>query len=185
MKRTLFIFYLIYTTHVGMDPCDIIALSGLEIFFLHGDDKLIKYFFSFVGVEDILKVMQTSKTMEKLCRIYIRFEWDVRRCLRPWFVDVDGFRRKLERCNAVISGSQALQFFDRDHYPGSDMDLYVRSSSAEDLGRWLLRDGYRYRSRSHLYSHGRFRRDSAKLAVCCIENPRRSGSMRAVFNFIR
>jgi len=177
-----------------MDVDDAPVLSKLELLLLYGDERLIAHLFSFVQVHEIMKVMQTSKTMEAMCRVYKRIGWNIGSRLRPWFVDVDGFRAKLHRCNAIISGSQALQFFDRNSYPGSDMDIYVRSGSAEELGRWLLRDGYKYRSRSRLYSHSRFRRDAAKLAVRCIE--RGSGdfksmgsvdskSMLSVFNFAR
>lgn len=44
----------------------------------------------------------------------------------------------------LISGSTALQFFERVVYPNSDLDLYVKHQYREAIGRWLLEIGYKY-----------------------------------------
>jgi hypothetical protein len=47
----------------------------------------------------------------------------------------------------LISGSTALQFFDRNEYPDSDLDIYVEHRYAVHVARWLLRIGYTFVAR--------------------------------------
>lgn len=44
----------------------------------------------------------------------------------------------------VISGSAAVQFFNGETYPDSDLDLYVNNSGASDVAQLLLESGYSY-----------------------------------------
>ena len=44
----------------------------------------------------------------------------------------------------VISGSTALQFFQRVLYPESDLDLYVEHRYRRPIALWLASIGYRY-----------------------------------------
>ncbi|KAI0690647.1 hypothetical protein C8T65DRAFT_834333 [Cerioporus squamosus] len=45
----------------------------------------------------------------------------------------------------VISGSFAIQFSDRTHYHGSDLDLYLhRDNTILEVGAWLTAEGYKY-----------------------------------------
>ncbi|KAI0638623.1 hypothetical protein C8Q77DRAFT_1215387 [Trametes polyzona] len=48
------------------------------------------------------------------------------------------------RTGTLISGSCALQFFDRTVYPESDLDLYVHMQHRREVGRWLIEEGYTY-----------------------------------------
>jgi len=48
----------------------------------------------------------------------------------------------MARTNALISGSFALQFFDRVHWPASDLDINIRQES-DTLESYLCRvEGY-------------------------------------------
>ena len=42
----------------------------------------------------------------------------------------------------IISGSTAIQFFDRDVYANSDLDVYVEHQTAQPLALWLEQIGY-------------------------------------------
>jgi len=44
----------------------------------------------------------------------------------------------------IISGSAALQFFQRVLYPESDLDLYVDHRYRQPIALWLASIGYRY-----------------------------------------
>jgi len=44
----------------------------------------------------------------------------------------------------LISGSTALQFFDRSFYPDSDLDIYVEHLYADRIAYWLLSIGYEF-----------------------------------------
>ena len=49
------------------------------------------------------------------------------------------------RTGTLVSGSFALQFFDRGFYEGSDLDLYCTYRAGDHgLGRWLLAEGYTF-----------------------------------------
>ncbi|KAI0677691.1 hypothetical protein C8Q78DRAFT_1066155 [Trametes maxima] len=52
--------------------------------------------------------------------------------------------RHAPRTGTLISGSTALQFFDRTLYPESDLDLYVHMRHRREVGRWLLEEGYKF-----------------------------------------
>lgn len=47
----------------------------------------------------------------------------------------------------LISGSTALQFFDRSHYPGSDLDVYVEHRYAGVIAHWFQSIGYTFEHR--------------------------------------
>lgn len=49
----------------------------------------------------------------------------------------------MSQCDAVISGSFAIQFFDDVFWPESDLDLYVQSEHAENFRKYLCgKEGY-------------------------------------------
>ncbi|TFK88767.1 hypothetical protein K466DRAFT_520274 [Polyporus arcularius HHB13444] len=80
-------------------------------------------------------------TMDFATRAY-----NIDRKLRRYFSDPLDFRALMSRTGLIISGSFALQFFDRSFYPESDLDLYVWSGeSAPEVGRWLEMEGYTYK----------------------------------------
>lgn len=53
----------------------------------------------------------------------------------------------------LISGSTALQCFDRSKYPGADLDLYVEHQYAGVIGEWLQHLGYLFVPREKCQSH--------------------------------
>lgn len=71
----------------------------------------------------------------------MRVAWDLNAYFRDWF-DTKELRSILHRCNAIISGSQALSFFNRERYPDSDLDFFVRLGGVQELTDWLERQGY-------------------------------------------
>ncbi|PPQ87265.1 hypothetical protein CVT26_003247, partial [Gymnopilus dilepis] len=70
---------------------------------------------------------------------------------RRWFSDVLEFRRVLRRSGAVISGSFALQYFDRSFYAESDMDMFVRIGGVGPLCEFIRSQGYASVGHSHDY----------------------------------
>jgi hypothetical protein len=56
--------------------------------------------------------------------------------------------RSLQSCTGMlISGSTALQFFERTFYPESDLDLYVEHRYCRMIALWLVSIGYSYQPR--------------------------------------
>lgn len=68
--------------------------------------------------------------------------------LAPYFSlpQIDYLRQLQAATGMLISGSTALQFFDRVIYPDSDLDLYVENGHdfCEKIRGWLLEVGYTY-----------------------------------------
>lgn len=62
------------------------------------------------------------------------------------------FRYWQARAGVLISGSTALQFFNRTLYPDSDLDLYVEHRYCLGIAKWLQSTGYAYRPRSWQHS---------------------------------
>jgi len=60
------------------------------------------------------------------------------------FQEILRFRELQATTGAIISGSTALQFFDRTIYANSDLDLYVQHDCACDLALWLESIGYMF-----------------------------------------
>lgn len=75
---------------------------------------------------------------------YIKDAFSVHTTLVRFFPDPSGFRSLQARTGTLISGSVALQFFDRAFYPTSDLDLYVHSKHRREVGLWLLSMGYTF-----------------------------------------
>jgi hypothetical protein len=66
--------------------------------------------------------------------------------LEKYFTDdqILHFRHLQATTGMVISGSTALQFFERVLYPESDLDLYVEHRYRRPIALWLASIGYRY-----------------------------------------
>lgn len=87
---------------------------------------------------------------------------------------------------AVISGSLALQFFERTRYEGSDMDLYVEHWHAEQVLEFLLHAGYTYTPQTHQLSDcmAELNRVDANHGSE-FENYPGAGIISALFNFMK
>lgn len=116
--------------------------------------------FDDLPIEDILVLARTSRRMHELKDLYCRFVYSnvqfaldkhdcrsvfsLQRKVFPFLDtedDVRTFVNTMKETLAVISGSTALQFFDRTVYQHADLDLYFE---ARYLGLW----------RSHLNAFG-------------------------------
>ena len=59
-------------------------------------------------------------------------------------LEINQFRELQATTGTIISGSTALQFFDRTIYANSDLDLYVEHPSARPIALWLQSIGYTF-----------------------------------------
>lgn len=64
--------------------------------------------------------------------------------LSRFFTDPLAFRALQARTGTLISGSNALQFLLRTHWPEADLDIYCPYEARADVGWWLVEDGYRF-----------------------------------------
>lgn len=71
--------------------------------------------------------------------------FSINRHLLHYFSNPIDFRSLQARTGTLISGSNALQFFDRSFYPESDLDLYTHPGRSREVGLWLIRnEGYHF-----------------------------------------
>ncbi|KAJ7678347.1 hypothetical protein B0H17DRAFT_1235975 [Mycena rosella] len=100
--------------------------------------------FSYISARELVRLMRTCRrvnwlvhdTCFNLIRLLISFFGDA--------LEVARFQRMQARSATLISGSTALQFFNRLTYPGSDLDLYAHGPAAEFPVRFLLSNGYTF-----------------------------------------
>lgn len=87
--------------------------------------------------QTLIRLSQTSKGVRGL--IYgDETLWNINARLKRFFDDPDAFRAQQRQCDALISGSFALQFFEHVNWPGSDLDMYVeKGQRMESMHRYL------------------------------------------------
>ncbi|KDR81138.1 hypothetical protein GALMADRAFT_136184 [Galerina marginata CBS 339.88] len=108
-------------------------------------NSLILRLFSFFDSDTIVLVGKVCVRLRAVYRWVCNQVWNPNRIYENWFAKSSKqFRYQLHHTGAVVSGSVALQFFDRVHYPDSDMDVFVRVAGAEQICHWIHRQGYRY-----------------------------------------
>lgn len=97
---------------------------------------------SFCGIKDLLVLNSTCWLTRVLVKFYIRHVWSFDLRFRVWFHDVRGFQRLLRLHRAVVSGSLAVQFFDRVYYPEGTLDIYVYHTNIRYIAEWMASEGY-------------------------------------------
>ncbi|KAI0071357.1 hypothetical protein K474DRAFT_1607059 [Panus rudis PR-1116 ss-1] len=109
-----------------------------------GNDDIRGEIFQHWSPSVLLCFRATCRRARNAVEQYIRHHWDVHRFLSRYFKDPLAFRQLQAETGTLISGSSALQFFDRTFYPDSDLDLYVPMSYRVEVGNYLMRCGYTY-----------------------------------------
>ncbi len=66
-------------------------------------------------------------------------QWNVDRDLLRFVKDPRGFRTQLGKCDGLISGSFALQFFERVYWGGSGLDVFAENrGEAREFEHYLV-----------------------------------------------
>ncbi|KAH9947178.1 hypothetical protein B0H21DRAFT_822098 [Amylocystis lapponica] len=92
----------------------------------------------------LVQTAATCRVAKDSVNSYIRYAFNINRRLCRYFSDPLAFRSLQARTATLISGSFALQFFDRSFCPTSDLNLYVYKRHRREVGRWLLSVGYTF-----------------------------------------
>lgn len=113
--------------------------SRLLVFF--GPDQYVDVRTSLFSSLDVQSLVRLSATCKQLHSDILAL-WDVNLRLCRFFGDVDtskAFRSQLGRCNALIAGSFALQFFEGVLWTESDLDIEVqRGIDLTVLHEWVV-----------------------------------------------
>ncbi|THG97736.1 hypothetical protein EW026_g4321 [Hermanssonia centrifuga] len=108
------------------------------------NDLLHQIIFDFASPATLFRLAQTCQQARFAIQHYIRKTFDINKHLLRFFKDPLAFRSLQARTGTLISGSSALQFFDRTFYPESDLDLYVFLHERDEVGQWLISQGYTF-----------------------------------------
>lgn len=108
------------------------------------NDLLCDIIFSSCSPASILRMERVCRAAHIAAKTYLRSTYNINRHLSRFFEDVLSFRSLQARTATLVSGSSALQFFDRSFYPESDLDIYVHMPRRHEVGRWLLNAGYKF-----------------------------------------
>ncbi|KAF8148270.1 hypothetical protein B0H34DRAFT_737622 [Crassisporium funariophilum] len=105
--------------------------------------------FDHLSPGNLLRYGRACKETNQAVKSYMRRNFQLSRLLGRFFtpIEMSYFRYWQSRAGVLISGSIALQFFDRTFYPGSDLDLYVEHRYSEPIAWWLVSIGYTYKPR--------------------------------------
>lgn len=92
----------------------------------------------------VIRFSQTCREAQLVFKSYMSRAFRLERNLSRFFSDPLEFRRLQARTATLISGSTALQFFDRSFWPESDLDVYVHMQFTKEVGKYLLQEGYTF-----------------------------------------
>ncbi|KAF5325801.1 hypothetical protein D9611_000602 [Ephemerocybe angulata] len=120
------------------------GLSTIEKFLLLSSNSLRNQLFLWLSKPDIVQLSCASSILKEYATIYSEGAWNINTFLEPWFQPPTIFRGVMAVSGAVVSGSQALRFFDRQSPNiACDLDIYVRLAGAMTIIVYLLESGYR------------------------------------------
>lgn len=94
----------------------------------------------------MLRFGRVSKSARHTLQSYLNRRYKLSLLLARFFSEAqtEELRTLMSSTGMLISGSMALQFFDRIIYPDSDLDLYLPLQYAWQIADWLVSAGYTY-----------------------------------------
>jgi len=119
----------------------------LEDRFLTGvisNDLIHTIIFNNCAARALCRIAMTCRTCNLAVKSYFKVAFNINKLLSRFFPNPLAFRSLQASTATLISGSQALQFFDRSFYKESDLDIYVPLKFRERVGLWLLGVGYKF-----------------------------------------
>ncbi|KIM29370.1 hypothetical protein M408DRAFT_68065 [Serendipita vermifera MAFF 305830] len=103
---------------------------------------LVDSIYRHLSVADILSLNLVCSAVYAAVRKWLPAAYNVENHFRRFFDDPLSFRVMQARTGTIVSGSNALQFFERTYYPGSDLDLYVPCRETYAVAKWLQENNY-------------------------------------------
>ncbi|TFK73101.1 hypothetical protein BDN72DRAFT_246742 [Pluteus cervinus] len=97
-----------------------------------------------VSGPDLIRFASVNLWARNLVSGYMEMHFSIDELLGQFFLPhhTAELRRLQADIGVIISGSQAVQFFDRRRFDGSDLDLYAHISVSATLEDWLSTAGY-------------------------------------------
>ena len=116
------------------------VVTLLELF---NEFPVVEKLCSYLAIGDIISLTRTCKRLSPLYQEVLPSQWNVDRHLQRFVDNPVAFRMMMADCDALVSGSLALQFFERKTWLESDLDVYVNFSRSIDFRQYLCEhEGY-------------------------------------------
>lgn len=114
-----------------------IPVPTSELTFLNTFDRQSRYpifvaLYDQLPVGDIISLTRTCRQLSTLYQSLLPLQWDIDRRLRRYVKDPIRFRSMMARCNAVIFGGFATDFFERVVYRKAETELSIMIQEGED-----------------------------------------------------
>ena len=95
-------------------------------------------------ISDLINITRTCKRFSSLYQDALPRQWNVNKRLERFSQAPKGFRGQMGKSGALISGSFAIQFFERVLWKESDLDIFVEHGpKASNFERYLCEnEGY-------------------------------------------
>lgn len=117
--------------------------KGVTLLALFNEFPIVEKLCSCLDIGDIISLTRTCKRLSPLYQELLPSQWNVDRHLQRFVDNPVAFRIMMADCEALVSGSLALQFFERTTWSESDLDVYVNVSRSNDFRQYLCEhEGY-------------------------------------------
>ncbi|KAH8801866.1 hypothetical protein DL96DRAFT_1774284 [Flagelloscypha sp. PMI_526] len=112
------------------------------------DTDVLGYICVFLTGLELCLLRRVCKASLTIVDQYQRRVFSVDRILTRFFTleEIKEFRLIQVETDFVISGSAAVQFFERISYPDSDLDLYIEEGQMERLSLFMEKSGYAFKN---------------------------------------
>ncbi len=119
-------------------------LTFLTIFECSTSYPIFSRICDYLSIESIVSLTRTCRKFSGLYQYLIPIQWNVDKRLRRFVQDPSALRSQMGKCDALISGSFAIQFFERVTWPDSDLDFFVeQGEGCESFCKYLMdSEGY-------------------------------------------
>jgi hypothetical protein len=98
---------------------------------------------------DLFRYSRANKGANQVVSSYMKRAFNIQNVMGRFFseTEMSYFLFLQSRTGMLISGSTALQLFERTVYPESDLDLYVEHRYCKVIASWLVTIGYAFKPR--------------------------------------
>ncbi|GAB7358835.1 hypothetical protein MBLNU230_g4058t1 [Neophaeotheca triangularis] len=92
----------------------------------------------------MINLSRTCKPLATLFKRAVETKWRINTHLRRFVRDPFKFREALGKCDGLIAGGFALQFFDRVYWPEAEMRVFITKGRDQPLVKHLTEhEGYK------------------------------------------
>lgn len=122
-----------------LSPSSTSQPSFLSTFDRESHYPIFSAFCDCLSIAEIISLTRTCKRFSGLYQYLLPVQWDVDKALRRYVDDPQGFRTQMARCDALINGDFACEYFERVVWSYDSLDLYIQPGLGPELfSKYLL-----------------------------------------------